>query len=329
MINACHSSATLVETCRAYAPDGGCRVCNGGYYGHKTCVGCRAEYLTCTGGDGCSASWTHFMTVDGECKDEVVGCAVEISSDVVCASFLPGYFSKDQTCLLCNATFDRCSVCDGEVCICRLSDRVLSGGACLHFADVAHCTAADDSKCTKSAFWHEPTASGDECTKCAVWWVILLGLVGALLIILFIVVFVVVLIHAALNLKQRRDIARTVHIFNIPRSDIDFTSTRVEGIVTSTRCVGFDGAIPVDAESKALLCIGNTGRKRLRVKVAGKDRNERRLPRVMPGQQLHHRAHNVPPTVGLSLPRHRVIRLLSCHQLSNLISLLFVTHVSS
>ena len=129
MDNACHSGATLVETCRAYAPDGGCRVCSDGYYWHKkTCVGCWTEYLTCTGGDRCSASWTHIMTVDGECKDEVVGCAIEISSDVGCASCLPGYFSKDRMCSLCNATFDRCSVCDGEVCTGCVSDHVLSGG---------------------------------------------------------------------------------------------------------------------------------------------------------------------------------------------------------
>ena len=115
--NACHSSETLAATCEAYALDGGCRVCTAGFYRHeKTCLPCDAKCRTCTGGESCTAcAATHFMGADGACKDKsaVVGCAVEVSSDVGCVECLRGYFVKDRECSLCNATHANCAACDG------------------------------------------------------------------------------------------------------------------------------------------------------------------------------------------------------------------------
>ena len=43
--NAWHSSAELVGKCLVFAADGGCRVCNDGYYIHeKTCIACDGLY---------------------------------------------------------------------------------------------------------------------------------------------------------------------------------------------------------------------------------------------------------------------------------------------
>ena len=285
--NICHSSASLAGKCRDYATDGGCLICNDGFYKHeKTCIACDAKCLTCTNGDSCIACNTeHFMGVDGACKNksDVVGCAVEVSSDVGCMECLPGYFAKDRMCTLCNETFDRCVSCTTDACEGCVLDHVISGGLCIPFKNITHCTAADGTKCTKCSFWHEPTPSGESCATHAVWWTILLAVIGVLFIVGGVVAGVVCLIQAALNVMRRLDIARTVCVFPMARSNVSFVPTKVKGVMTSTRCVVFDGAIPVDAESRALLCVGNTGKKRVRVQVVGKDDSEMGAVRVAPG----------------------------------------------
>ena len=150
--NACQSSDTLEGKCAVYAVDGGCRVCDAGFYRNATtCVGCRAACKTCANGESCSAcAETHFMGIDGVCrpKGEVVGCAVDISSDVGCVECLPEYFTKDRTCSLCNGTFEHCAVCDAVACGGCVADHVLTGGICVHFTNVTHCTEAADSQCS-------------------------------------------------------------------------------------------------------------------------------------------------------------------------------------
>ena len=288
--NACHSSATLAGKCRVYATDGGCRVCNAGFYRHeKTCLECDPKCRTCTSGDSCtSCASTHFMGVDGVCldKSEIVGCAVDISSEHGCDECVPGYFPQDRMCSLCNATFEHCAVCDGEACTACVPDHVLTGGSCTHLANITHCTAADRSKCTMCSFWHAPTPDGTGCAARAVWWVIVLAVVAALVVVCGLVACVACLVNVALRAKHRRDVARTVCVFAMGRSNVEFVPTKVANVVTSTRCVVFDGAIPVDAESKALLCIGNVGKRRVRVQVVGKDTTDKYTVRVVPGGVL-------------------------------------------
>ena len=98
--NSCHSNGTLAGKCRTFATDGGCRICNAGFYRHeKSCVECDAKCKTCTNGESCtSCSDAYFMTVDGVCrpKTEIVGCAVEISSEHRCVECAIGDNSKDR-----------------------------------------------------------------------------------------------------------------------------------------------------------------------------------------------------------------------------------------
>ena len=104
--NACHSNGTLAGKCRVFARDGGCHICRNGFYRHeKTCIACDGKCRTCTNGESCSVcNEQHYMSVDGVCHDksEIVGCAVEISSDVGCTSCLPGYFAANRMCSECN-----------------------------------------------------------------------------------------------------------------------------------------------------------------------------------------------------------------------------------
>ena len=79
MGNAYNSSAALNGKCRAFATGGGCRICNDLFYIHeKTHLAREGKCKTCLNGESCkTCSDTHFMTVDGECKNKsaVVVCA--------------------------------------------------------------------------------------------------------------------------------------------------------------------------------------------------------------------------------------------------------------
>ena len=113
------------------------------------------------------------MGVDDVCRPKagVVGCAVDVSSDVGCVECVAGYRVADRVCVPCNATHAMCDACN--------PDHVLRGGNCTHVAAVADCVAAADSRCTRCAFWRRPTQAGDGCEAHAVWWVVILAVLGA------------------------------------------------------------------------------------------------------------------------------------------------------
>ena len=119
--NACHNSAALVGKCRVFATDGGCHVCNDGYYIHeKTCLACMDECATCLNAESCATcNSEHFMTGTGECKakNEVMGCAVEVDSALGCTRCEDGFFLNSRECSECGETFDACATCDATRCL--------------------------------------------------------------------------------------------------------------------------------------------------------------------------------------------------------------------
>ena len=284
--NACHSNGTLAGKCSVYATDGGCRVCNASFYRHeKACVECMSECRTCGDSVSCqTCNELHFMSVDGECrsKGEIVGCAVEVSSEYGCTSCLPGFFSKDRTCAACNATHTDCVQCDEDACGACVADYVLSSGACLHFKNVAHCTAADNSKCTKCSFWHKPSADGLSCQTHAVWWVILVAVLVVLFALAVVVVVVVVVVNAVMRRFRAHKQSATTCIFKMARSNVSFIPTHHPAVCVDKTTVVFEGTLPVDAETKALLCVGNKGRKHVKVQFIAKDGSDKFALRTEP-----------------------------------------------
>ena len=285
--NACHSNGTLTGKCSVYATDGGCRICNDGFYRHeKACLACDTKCRTCGNAESCSTcADTHFMTLSGVCrnKSEIVGCAVEISSEYGCIECVAGFFVKERMCSLCNATFESCAVCDEDVCADCVKDHILKNGACIHFTNITHCTAADGSKCTECTFWHKPAADGLSCKTHAVWWVVLLLVVVCLLIAVVCVVLILFAINFTLRRVRMQEQRKTTCIFKMARSNVKFLETKQRNIVVNKREIVFDdGAIPVDAESKELLCVGNKGKKDMKVQFVAKEGNDKFTVRSNP-----------------------------------------------
>ena len=141
------------------------------------------------------------MGVDDVCRPKagVVGCAVDVSSDVGCTECVAGYRVADRVCVPCNATHAMCAACDEAACTACNPDHVLRGGNCTHVAAVADCVAAADSRCTRCAFWRRPTQAGDGCEAHAVWWVVILAVLGALIAVVVDVAATVAAVVAAVG----------------------------------------------------------------------------------------------------------------------------------
>ena len=75
---------------------------------------------------------------------------------------------------------------------------------------------------------------------------------------------------------------RTVCVFPMNRSNVRFVGVG-DGVCVNTRSVVFDGSIPVGAESRALLCVGNAGKGKVKVQfVASTEHSEKVTYRAEP-----------------------------------------------
>ena len=153
----------------------------------------------------------------------------------------------------------------------------------VHFTKATHCTAADESRCTRCAFWHAPTASGDACATHAVWWVILIAVLAALGVVAAACAGVVLAVNAAVRHIRLRWHRGAVSLFKMARSDVPFVPTRHDDVVVSTNTVVFaDGALPVGVESKMLLYVRNAGRSPTKVQFVAKERGDKFAVRTEP-----------------------------------------------
>ena len=77
------------------------------------------------------------------------------------------------------------------------------------------------------------------------------------------VVITVTLVVAAVNWgvkrRKRHEQARTVCVFEMERSNVNFVSLG-DRLVASTKQLVFDGKLPFDGETRVLLCVGNESR---------------------------------------------------------------------
>ena len=259
-----------------FAVDGGCRVCKPGFYRHeKTCLKCGPLCRTCANGDSCTTcNDEHFMNTEGVCanKSAIVGCAEAVDSDIGCPRCQDGFFLRDRECFLCNASHANCSSCVEHLCMACDADFVMKGKKCVPLQSIAHCTAAADSRCTRCTFWHTPTLRGDDCQSHVVWWVILLASIVVLVVVVILLLGGVLLVNRLMRKLRTAEVRETACVFAIARSNVTFASIPHSKIVANKQKVVYDdGALPIDVESKALLCVGNKGRKMVKVQFIAKD----------------------------------------------------------
>ena len=237
--NACVDLSELDGKCAAVFQTFGCARCLRGFYrNERACEACAAECATCLDGASCStcgAEW--FMTVDGTCKrkNETRGCLGDVSSAEGCLACADGFYLNRRECHPC-AVFGACARCAAGGCVACAADHVLAGGTCTPVSAVAHCTAAADSRCAACSFWHRPNAAGTACDAHAVWWLIVVAVLAALLVFS---ALTLLFVWAANRTIKRVQMARRTNVVDKKKVAVPLLDCG-DGLLMSTKRLSLD-----------------------------------------------------------------------------------------
>ncbi|KAL7717563.1 Protein serine/threonine kinase [Entamoeba marina] len=290
--NTCSSLGELTDKCDTFFPDGdGCAICKEGYYWkEKNCYECDVQCSTCTTNSSkclaCNTTAGYFVVPELSDYDKCVSIDTLthclLTGDSGCLTCEDEYYLDGYDCSECN---DECTLCESENgCTSCQNDYVLittsSTGECKHYSEIERCTEAEDNKCTKCDGSYSVSTDGTECIYHANIG-LMVGLPISLLFIIIIclIIIIVVIVFYIRKHKQQHEKERTICEFDIGRSNIQFHILNEKcGLISNRNDIDFlidkeidDILLPVNEESRDLICIGNKKSKMLKVQFSVKD----------------------------------------------------------
>ncbi|KAL7711807.1 Protein serine/threonine kinase [Entamoeba marina] len=279
-MNCINSSTTMYgycnecDTLNGYMMDenGNCVIeineCINGYYlnNNNLCYECPNECTTCHNLTYCFECNDGYMLNDNnECVDiseSNANCKTAIPGSIGgCAICNDGYYREQTTCLECISNCTKCN--NGES----------FDNKCIDYQLIDNCKESSDSKCTSCSFWHTLNSDQTGCDKQVVWWVIVLIVLFILIVLIGICVLIWYLIKQLFKtvLTQQE---KNANIFNIKKSSIVFNKTSILNIVSNKDTLLFnekEQEIPVNEETRDLLCVGNTSKHTIKVQFSVKE----------------------------------------------------------
>ncbi|ELP84301.1 protein serine/threonine kinase, putative [Entamoeba invadens IP1] len=270
--NACKSNHDLLETCDKIVSFGnGCVECKIGYYKSGfECIQCDEKCESCIMNNTCiTCNSTNYRTISGDCapRSYIVGCANEID-DYGCSRCLVGYYQINNN--ECSECKNGCSVCSSsDECTSCFDNYVLLDLNCVWYTTIDKCVESRNSVCTKCDFWDRPSDNGKYCETHAVWWVILLSIIGVFLFFMFLIFITAFIIFK--NISAKKALA-DANLFKMNKSNITFRDLG-DGILSNcdtmeiTRNEPFD----IDSEQCQLFCIGNTNKRQVKIQLTVKE----------------------------------------------------------
>ncbi|ELP85514.1 protein serine/threonine kinase, putative, partial [Entamoeba invadens IP1] len=167
---------------------------------------------------------------------------------------------------------------------CITSEVLLSNGICVKLSQIPKCNEITNSKCIKCAFWYSPNSDGTYCRKKAVWWVItLVILFGVFVLTSFIIIFISTF-KCIFKKIHTKELEKTTTIFKMTKSNIIFV-TLINHICVSSIELNFNSEmdeIPVDNETKEVLCVGNMSKNVLKIQFTMTTQIDKFTVRVSP-----------------------------------------------
>lgn len=265
----CVTFNELRETCDVMmATNDGCVNGKDGFFKRedgKTCGECHESCSTCLGTRGCMTCSDGYYRYSGEgnCTsyELLEGCVEANKTKYGCTlcSLDDGYYLKDGECKKCSG-----------------SGYFLMGGTlCVHYTTIPHCTAASMFQCADCETGYKLGEDGLVCERDNSFVGLVVGLsVGFGLFIaavLIVIIVCAVLIHRARRLQKLR--SKDVCVFKIKLSNIGMMALGGD-IVSNKGALRFNDdadEIPVNRETRELLCIGNVGKNRLKVQFTTRE----------------------------------------------------------
>ncbi|ELP87958.1 protein serine/threonine kinase, putative [Entamoeba invadens IP1] len=271
----CQSSGQLAITCSLTLPNGaGCAICNDGYYKvSKDCLECDGSCKTCLISDECSSCKDDYFALPEESKlcfpkSNLTHC--EEVTGTGCNNCSVGYYLEKRRCHKCMEHCEKCTslnTCN----MCTSKDYVLVDSVCKLYSTIEFCVSAENSKCTLCEGYHEPSEDGESCVK-AVNYGVVVGIPITIVILLLIIALVVVLITLqVINKHKENKKTRNICTFVMARSNISMTKLN-DNLVANKLKIKFDldgeDLIPVDKDTRDLICIGNTSSHKIKLQFS-------------------------------------------------------------
>ncbi|ELP87473.1 protein serine/threonine kinase, putative [Entamoeba invadens IP1] len=270
----CKDLGNLKDKCKIALPSGGgCAICKTGFYKvSKDCLPCDSTCETCLSSKECvTCKSDHFKIIEESklCQpyNNMTDCE-EITEDG-CEVCSPGFYSNVHRCSLCP---ESCTLCKSNtLCTWCLDSYVLKDGRCVIYTSIELCEAAANNSCTKCSGWNRPSDDGISCVFQTNYGVVI-GVPAAFFVVLFIVIGCVIFsVYLWIQAIQYRTKIRDICIFDMKRSNVNMINL-TDIICTNKRVITFDldgqSMIPVDEETRDIVCIGNRSQRRLKVQFS-------------------------------------------------------------
>ncbi|ELP83904.1 protein serine/threonine kinase, putative [Entamoeba invadens IP1] len=271
----CQSLGELSVKCNLTLPTGGgCAICNDGYYKFNSdCKNCDKSCLTCFDATSCLSCNTNYYRLSTTQKlclpfSEMLNC--ENKTEIGCSRCLSEYYELNHICYKC---IDNCISCeDANSCEkCKEKDYVLLNKKCVHYTEIEHCLSASHSKCTTCDRNKKISDDGVTCLD-SVNYGVIVGVPITIIIVLIIVITVGIIITIFFIIRHKEKIETlNICVFQMNRSNIVMSSIN-KNICCNKKTLRFnldsDDLLPVDEETRDLICIGNTSKHEMKIQFS-------------------------------------------------------------
>ena len=194
-----------------------------------------------------------------------------------CKECEDGYYLDNKYCRECSSecktcnSIDMCTECSNGY----IKDRVSTVFHCLNITEVEHCTQAKNSMCSKCSKGYKPSKDGITCEeKNSIG--MILGIVFGLLLVIMIIIFIIIIVIIVYYFKKKRyEKEKNICIFKMSKSNVKFIHYLNRVVVSNKEVVKFnldsDELIPVNEETRDLICIGNQSKNELKIQISTKE----------------------------------------------------------
>ncbi|ELP83956.1 protein serine/threonine kinase, putative [Entamoeba invadens IP1] len=252
----------------------GCVVCKDGYMRSsdgKACEKCDVSCKTCTNDGNCILCETkYYRTLQNSTKyfnpqSDLFGCQNKTTKG--CSKCENGFYLDSHLCYKCR---DNCTLCSSfDLCYNCSENHILTSGSCIHYSEVPNCVASLDNKCSSCSEEYKLDKETFLCkSKKNYGLIIALPVVLVFMLILLIISIIVVIL---VIIRKLQEVVKMRNICVFPMKKSNVKTVTLEGTVLSNKsCLTFSEdseLLPVDEESRELVCIGNKSKGILKVQL--------------------------------------------------------------
>ncbi|ELP89019.1 protein serine/threonine kinase, putative [Entamoeba invadens IP1] len=280
----------VMTNCTTLMPQSiGCAKCNDGYYRNGLiCEECPIGCSTCNDKSLCFSCDIGFFKTSAmalcESDNKLLNCVNKTITG--CTECERGYYLENSFCLKCS---ELCSTCNnGNTCTsCAdgyVKNTLQSEFTCKHYTTIDKCVSTSNSLCSQCEGKYRLGDDGLSCVDMSKL-IIIIPTISVIVIFIIIIVIVVIITLVVLHKKESEEKMKDICTFQMNRSNVNFSNEIGSHIVANKQYLSFSEdleQIKVNEETKEILCIGNTGKDRVKIQISSKEDSDKYTIRTNP-----------------------------------------------